>query len=559
MAECTTCNIPSKCDPQASPIQQTGDCLVVNDAQLESNKIQDTASKLYDCVDGKSCPPVNVDCLPLDLSKFNDSCVVETAIQEQINISGAPVNIYKLLGIHEQRSGTTVDFDGVGAAISSSVNPNFPASNAFDIYVSEWRSLETGPSVINSYIGYDFGPIKLDNGRLRYGIETYIKKDISTIKIKQSCNAKNRATKLRVERSSDGVKWYGVAVVDVQDCDGLVTVKFKKTVPSRWWRVRPVAFNGGVNDNWIVQAIIFSEDDITDIKNIQDRIFFENRDRDYTSPIPMKVSYTPIDVRSEVNKGAFNFSNNYIIETSFRDTVQKLGRPFVIGDIIHLIPETQYNAAMNEINKFVEVVDVAWSTNGYTANWKPTMQRLECATAFASQETQDVFGSLEANIDAQGVFDVDDGNNQTYQDISSLSQTIEAQANTGLPQDGIDNSETLVISKDMVEYGETTGVPVNKLEMRRAPFGQDALPPNGLPYTEADSFPPSPTDGDYHRLTYALLGNNIPPRLYKFSSVKNRWIFMETDNKFKFRNNKSIITEFVESENKSTQDVGFID
>ena len=68
MAECTTCNIPSKCDPQASPIQQTGDCLVVNDAQLESNKIQDTASKLYDCVDGKSCPPVNVDCLPLDLS-----------------------------------------------------------------------------------------------------------------------------------------------------------------------------------------------------------------------------------------------------------------------------------------------------------------------------------------------------------------------------------------------------------------------------------------------------------------------------------------------------------
>lgn len=158
-----------------------------------------------------------------------------------------------------------------------------------------------------------------------------------------------------------------------------------------------------------------------------------------------------------------------------------------------------------------------------------------------------------------GVFDVDDGNNQTYQDISSLTQTIEAQANTGLPQDGIDNSETLVISKDMVEYGETTGVPVNKLEMRRAPFGQDALPPNGLPYTEADSFPPSPTDGDYHRLTYALLGNNIPPRLYKFSSVKNRWIFMETDNKFKFRNNKSIITEFVESENKSTQDVGFID
>ena len=58
---------------------------------------------------------------------------------------------------------------------------------------------------------------------------------------------------------------------------------------------------------------------------------------------------------------------------------------------------------------------------------------------------------------------------------------------------------------------------------------EDGLPPNREPYTEGDEFPTSPTNGQYHRLTYTLVNDNIPPRLFKWSGIKNRWIFCETD------------------------------
>lgn len=474
-----------------------------------------------------------------------EACIIAGYIDESLNIGGALLNVHKLLGVHEQD--LLQDTAGLGKAISGGDHPSFPAKNAFDAFITEWRSRQTGSDVTAAaYIGYDFGPIRLNNGRLRYGIDTFIKHDIATFRIKQSCEPENRATKVRVERSPDGEKWYGVKILSLQDCDGLITVSFNKSVPSRYWRIRPVTFNGGTNDFWGVQAFQLLEYEATNISNIQDKIFMENRDRDYEEfAIRMKGSYTPVDVVANQMKFGFMGEEQYIIEVSFAQAVAKLGRPFVIGDIIQLPSETQYTPTMQPRLKYLEVVDVAWSVNGYTPTWVPTMQRLIAKQAFASQETQDILGKQTRNVDNSGLFDTGDGNSTKYQDISHVAQNIKAEANTQVPQDGTDYANIPVLSDELIQYGKDhPNMDLRKLSRIRIPHGIDAMPPNGLPFTEGDEFPKNPKDGDYHRLSYTAVGRNIPVRLYRWNKIKKEWKFMEADHRFRLRNTQSRLEEF---------------
>lgn len=498
---------------------------------------------------GLVCPE-STTCSPFDLSQLpEDSCIVNSYVQESIAIGGAPLNVYRLLGIHEQ--GLLIDLTGNGNAISGGDMPNFPASNAFDKYITEWRSQQTGTAILSkSYIGYDFGNFKMDNGRVRYGIETAIKQDIATLKIKQGCNAANRVTKIRVERSEDGIKWFGAALLNVPDCDGLVTVTFKHTAPSRYWRIRPAAFNGGPNDYWSVQALQLMDYEATAVNNVQDRIFMENRDRDYDkTPVMIKCSYTPLDVVSNSTKFGMwgGDTDRYILDVSFTQAVQSLGRPFVIGDIIQLPSETQYTPTLKPVLKFLEVVDVAWAVSGFTANWIPTLQRLIATPAYASQETQDVFGKLTEDADATGLVDIDDGNNPIYQDYSAVTATIRADANTAVPERGEDDADLTQLSQEVYDFAAqhpNMKFPAH-IDRTRSQYGVDALPPNGLPFSQGDTWPTNPKNGDYHRLTFTSSGKDIPARLYRWSSAKTEWTYLETDKRHQFNNTKPMLQEFL--------------
>lgn len=538
--DCISCGIEDE-----NPLETVGNCVPKNPDGTPV--VTPPAVGSQSCVPGKVvgqlCPTTQT-CDYWEMVNSPEACFASDLISEQLIIGGADVNVYKLLGVHEQDS--LQDVTGLGAAISGGAHPNFPASNAFDITISEFRSAQTGSDVKTSaYVGYDFGPIRLNNGRLRYGVETFIKYDITSLRIKQGCEPENRITKARVERSQDGIKWYGVAIVDVEDCDGMVTLNFAKSVPSRYWRLRPVAFNGGANDPWIVQGFHLSEYETTNVANIQDLIFMENRDRDYNeTPIRMKGAYTPVDVVANQSKFGFMGEEQYIIEVSFAMSVARLGRPFIIGDHIQLPSETQYTSFLQPRLKYLEIVDVAWSVNGYTASWVPTMQRLIAKPAIASQETQDIFGKLTKNVDSSGLVDNDNGMNTKYQDYSDVTQRIKADANTAVPEDGTDYANVPVLSDELLQYGEDHNINIGKLSRRRHPTGIDAMPPNGAPYTEGDAFPPNPSNGDYHRLTYVAVGKNIPARLMRYSQLKSRWIFLESDQRARARNTNSRLEEF---------------
>ena len=542
----------ANCDiPDTNPLDVT--CAVPAVTPTPNNSCQTSLT-------GSTACPVEDNCSPFSLTSeelSSDSCIINSYISESLNIGAANINVYKLLGVYAQ--GKLCDLTGVGAAISGGDIPNYPAANAYDKYITEWRSSQLGPNVLSgAYIGYDFGPIKLANGRDRYGIETYIKHDVATIKLKQGCNPNNRVTKIRVERSNDGVKWFGAALLSVPDCDGMVTLNFAKTVPSRWWRIRPVTFNGGAQDWWSVQALQLIDYEETTVTNIQDRIFLENRDRQYnTSAVTIKGSYTPLSLQTFQSaygmSQLFGGAETYSIEVSFSDVVGLLGRPPVIGDIFQLPSETQYSPNLQPVLKYLEVTDIAWSTNGYTANWIPTLQKILAQPVIASQETQDILGKLTEDIDSSGLVDIDNGDNtKAYQDLSAISQTIQAYANTNVPERGEDYADVTKFSPAVYEWQRNyKNLNMKKLDRNRNVYGIDAMPPNGLPFTEGDSFPLTPANGDYHRLTYSFINNDIPPRLHRYSTAKGRWIYLETDQRFALKNTKPLLQEFINPETSS--------
>lgn len=492
------------------------------------------------------------------LTKNVDSAIIERYANESLAIGGADLNVYKLLGVHEQER--LVDETGMGNAISGGDLPNFPSSNAFDITKAEWRSVQRGADdlLASSYLGYDFGVVLADdNTRRRYGENANVRKNIAAISIKQSRYQSRRITKARIERSDDKVKWYGVTVITLPDDDCLNTILFNDSVPMRYWRIRPLEFNGSDDDIWAVVALQLHEDHIvTNISNIQDKLFLENRDRDYAKePITIKGSYDMLDTTTDLTEWGIQLPNQMMyVMVGFQSSVELLGRPLVIGDIIELPSEAQFSPTLERVEKWMEVTDIGWSTEGYAPGWLPTLQRVILQPAYATQETQDIFGDLAENfVDDTGLVDNGDGQNPRYQDWSDVSDAVKKEAESDVPMSGRDftnsvrhfSDEELERAKEQdVENLQSVGL------NRTALYVEDAMPPNNEPFTEGPEFPDNPKHGAYHRMTYEGLSFDVPARLYRFSSKKGRWVFLERDKRGLYDPNKPRLEEFLLSDNR---------
>lgn len=497
-----------------------------------------------------SCPPPSniTDCKSWDLTMSKDQCFIENQAQEALNIAGAQLNVYKLLGVHEQR--LLLDVTGKGAPISSGDHPTHPATNAFNTYATHWTSSASGDNVVaRSYIGYDFGEVKLLNGRKRYGVETAVRYNISTIRIKQSSTASQRVTKARVERSDDGTVWYGVSVITLPDDDALNTISFKQSVPSRYWRLRPLIFAGAACDAWSIQALEMHEYDATMLGAIEDQIFFENRNRDYnTQPIRLKGYYELLSPQTILMRFGAGITNSYQIKVLFSTCISVIGRPIVVGDIIELPSETQYTADLTPVKRYVQVTDVTWDAGSYTPGWVPIMLLVTASPAIASQETQAIFGDLSVAVDGSGLFSGDDGNNTKYQDFSAISHTIKNDARTEVPELGSEGSNTI---REFTPEEIALADPIGNLRPsnfnRVGLYVEDAMPQNGAPYSEGPDFPTSPQNLDYHRMTYVGLSEDVPARLYRYSAAKSSWVYLETDRRAQYDETKPRLQEYTSS------------
>jgi hypothetical protein len=339
--------------------------------------------------------------------------------------------------------------------------------------------------------------------------------------------------------------------VDLDDNDSLQTVHIRRSVPSRFWRIRPLAFNGGDGDFWGVTALELSDYEATRLDNIQDRLLLENRNRDYnTSPIVVKVFYDLIDVQTELSRFGIELpSQSYFMTAGFNSVVEALGRPFVIGDIIELPSETQYSASLEPVKKYLEVIDVGWSTEGYTPGWRPTLLRIVAQPMLASQETQDIVGDFVRRVDGDGLFNIDDGNHPIFQDYSESAQTIDAISRNehNVPQRGADASNELrQFSQEELQKAEDAGINIQKLSYNpNSVYIEDAVPPNNEDFTMGDTFPENPSDGDYHRLTFSGVEDPPPAQLWRYSAQKMRWGWLETDRRAEFDGTRKKLQEFI--------------
>ena len=504
------------------------------------------------------CPPPSQfsACRPWELTTSKDTCFMDNQNQEALAIAGADVNIHKLLGVHEQTE--LIDLAKNGSPISGGDAPNYPASNAFSATRTEWRSKQTGLGAISAsaYIGYDFGIIRITSGRQRYGIDADIRYMIQTIRIKQSSDPLKRSTKVRMERSQDGVHWFGVAVLTLPDDDVLNTIHFKHSVINRYWRLRPLEFKGGDCDSWAVQALEMHEYAATALDNIQDKIFLENRERDYDQDtIKLKGFYQLLSPQTELSRFGIEIpSATYNIKVNFNSTVAALGRPIVIGDIIELPSETQYTPELRGILRYLEVTDVTWDADSYTPTWQPLMLMVTAQPALATQETQDIFGKLAKSIDSSGLFDQDEGNHPMWQDFTGVNEHISQTAMAGVPERGSEGSNTIreFTNEEIATAASNGHDHINKFGFNpRGLYVEDAIPSNGEAYTEGTEYPASPKDGEYHRLTYEGLSQNVPARLYRWSNIKNRWVYLETDRRQQYNNQTALLTEYLVSPTKS--------
>lgn len=492
-------------------------------------------------------------CRPWDIvQQDKTNCYADSLSQEALAIAGAVVNVHKLLGIHEQQK--LVDLTGSGQPMSGGDLAPYAAVNAFTTGRNEWRSRQGGAAVTEtSFIGYDFGVVKLPNGRDRYGVPAPVRKHITAIKIKQSADPAFRVTKARVERSDDGKEWRGVAIVTLPNNDSLNTIHFKQSVPSRFWRLRPVAFEGGVCSGWGVQALELYDYTITHQQNIQDIILLENRDRDYQEePIALKGYYDLQSAVTDLSKFGMGVLVSYQIKLNFNATIAALGRPVIIGDIIELPSEVQYTPDLQPVKRYLEVTDVTWDSSSYTPGWMPTMLQVTAEPALASQETRDIFGDLAGSVDTSGLFDNDDGSAINYQDMSHVDQTIRADAATAVPEKGSEGSNTVrEFTAAEIAATEVKFPSIKKMNFNRTGlYVEDAMPQNGAPFTEGPTLPSSASNGDYHRLTYVGTAEDVPARLYRWSSTKSRWIYLETDRREQYNLQKAGLDEYNTSHNQ---------
>ncbi len=494
----------------------------------------------------------NPSCGGFELQNCQDTNTILDLVDEHLNIGGATINVFKLLGVHEQ--GKLMDVTGRGTAISNGDGPGYLADNAFNKLCGTWRSVQRGAQVLtHAFLGYDFGPItdnRTDDSY--YGINTYKHKHIATIRIQQGASKQNRATKVRVERSLDGITWIGASVVNLPDDGNLNQISLKGSAACRYWRIRPITFNGGDADFWEVARLEMHEYEETQLSNIQyDGGFLENRDRDYAeTSVSVKMYYDLVDVQTELTKYGFELETQQLYFTaSFKQCVLALGRPVVIGDILEIPSEIQYTPDLRAVQKYMEVTDVSWSIEGYTPGWQPTMQRIIAIPMLASQETLDITGEVPKVVDDIGFMDLNDSK---LVDLTTMNDRIRSELDLNSPQRGKDIHGIRFFDEEEVAAAAAQGVDLAKLNQgQRILYAEDAIPPNNEPYTEGDTWPKNPSDGDWHRLTYSSTDTRIPAKLFKYSAAKSRWIYYETDRRSQYNLMKPSIQEALLSNSKT--------
>ena len=365
-----------------------------------------------------------------------------------------------------------------------------------------------------------------------------------------------------------------------------------------------------------VQGITPSTPEYTtaDPFHIQDLLFLENRDRKYDPDIyQLRGVYNLQDIDFNLSQfGLFLQNDTVFITFHINDTVEKLGRKIISGDVIelpHLKDEWALNDLQFALKRFYVVEEVNRAAEGFSVTWYPHLYRAKCKPLVDSQEFKDI---LDQVADSEGV---SGDTTTTLRDIMStyekemqITSAILDQAEADVPKSGLDNTRYYTVEKDLVT-GETTLVSADNVvlnaslqtqatdaegnllfeidingnfildennqkipmyvgstasTMLRTPeyddypsgyLTADGQPPNGTSFTAGIAFPVAPAEGQF-----CLRTDYFPNRLFRWNN--KRWVKFEDNVRMTMSNLGSSDTgvggQFEGKDVRQTQKGGFI-
>ena len=324
---------------------------------------------------------------------------------------------------------------------------------------------------------------------------------------------------------------------------------------------------------------------------IQDLLFLENRDRKYDPDIyQLRGVYNIQDIDFNLSQfGLFLQNDTVFITFHINDTVEKLGRKIIAGDVIelpHLKDEYALNDLQFALKRFYVIEEVNRAAEGFSVTWYPHLYRAKCKPLVDSQEFKDILNGLADETGAD--------TNTTLRDIMStyekemqITQAVLDQAEADAPKSGYDtsrfftvqldengNADIVTVDNDVIDASIQTQAtddegnllfdanndPVyigptasSVLQSAKGDGYQgyltgDGIPTNGAPFTAGIAFPLTAIDGQY-----CLRKDYMPHRLFRYNGT--RWVKMEDIQRMTMSNDSTRQTQKTSFINNTNTDV----
>jgi hypothetical protein len=296
---------------------------------------------------------------------------------------------------------------------------------------------------------------------------------------------------------------------------------------------------------------------------IQDLLFLENRDRKYDPDVYiLRGVYNIQDTDFNLSQfGLFLQNDTVFISFHINDTVEKIGRKLMAGDVIelpHLKDEFALNDLQFALKRFYVIEEISRASEGFSVTWYPHLYRAKCKPLVDSQEYKEILDGVAgegSNLTLRDVM-------STYEKEMQITQAVLDQAETDAPKSGYDtsryyhlqkdtegNAELVTVDSDLVaQYSADRGEPAldengdpvldengnpiyagaNASTLNQTMDGkyydgyitEDGIPANGAPFSAGIAFPINPTLGQY-----CLRKDYLPNRLFRFNGT--RWTKIE--------------------------------
>ena len=296
---------------------------------------------------------------------------------------------------------------------------------------------------------------------------------------------------------------------------------------------------------------------------IQDLLFLENRDRKYDPDVYiLRGVYNIQDTDFNLSQfGLFLQNDTVFISFHINDTVEKIGRKLMAGDVIelpHLKDEFALNDLQFALKRFYVIEEISRASEGFSVTWYPHLYRAKCKPLVDSQEYKEILDGVAgegSNLTLRDVM-------STYEKEMQITQAVLDQAETDAPKSGYDTSRYYHLQKDtegnaalvtvdsdlVAQYSADRGEPAldengnpvldengdpvyagaNASTQNQTMDGkyydgyitEDGIPANGAPFSAGIAFPINPTLGQY-----CLRKDYLPNRLFRFNGT--RWTKIE--------------------------------